>query len=313
MYAALKLHGIDVKFDDLLEPKYVTSWLGSSAQDLQRAVTDFGAHAEPMTGLTAAALRASEHPVILHVRRPGKRMPFAHWVLYLGVEDGKARIVDPPNSVELVTFAELLSLWDGVGVVVSRGPEPLWDVRAAAWAEFAGSTAIVAATLGLTRLVFPGLGRLRRRTVGAGLLLLVAVGVGLVVHTAGDEGVLRNRGAVGQVVGQHFQPHLPTLTYADLKPLVGEPGVVLIDARYPEAFGYGHIPGAVNLPVYAGLVERREVLSRIPSTARIVVYCHSESCSWAASIATDVAFRGYDNVSLYPGGWVEWEAHERPK
>ena len=118
-------------FEDFLKPAYVGSYNGSTLGELRQAVRSHGGYAEAMEQLTAASLQASSHPIILHVRRPGHNAPYAHWVLFLGVEQGKARIVDPPTAVQLIPFADLLSLWDGVGLVVSREPVNAWSMRRA--------------------------------------------------------------------------------------------------------------------------------------------------------------------------------------
>lgn len=85
-YAALRTLGLPVDFEQLLQPEFVGSYQGSTLGELRAAILHFGADAKPMYGMTASFLRSSTHPVILHVRRPGKGMPFQHWVLFLGVE-----------------------------------------------------------------------------------------------------------------------------------------------------------------------------------------------------------------------------------
>lgn len=312
VYAALRSLDVQLRFEDLLEPKYVGSHFGSSLGELKQAVADFGAHAEAMEGLTASALRGSQHPIILHVRRPGLKTPYAHWILFLGVEGDKARIVDPPHEVQLLPFAELLSLWDGVGLVVSREPVQTWPVRAAAWFEQGVFLLLVAALLGAARFATGGASTARRPSVFPALLLL-AVGLAAVSHLVHDEGFFRNRSAVAQVVGRHFEPRLPSLSVAEVESMLGQPDVTVIDARYPNAYKHGHLSGAVNLPIYAGLVERADVLAAVKPTDRVVVYCQSENCPWGEVIASDLVFRGYHKVSLFPGGWNAWKQHEQSK
>ena len=128
-----------------------------------------------------------------------------------------------------------------------------------------------------------------------------------------DTGFLCNRVAVGQVVGLHFEPDLPEVSVAEVASLVGQPDVTFIDARFPQDYAHGHLAGAVSLPVYAGLVERSELLAAINPAQRIVVYCQSDGCTWGKSIASDLALRGYGNVHVFTAGWKGWVAHERDK
>lgn len=314
LYAALRTLGIAAPFEGLLDPKYVGSFEGSSAAELKRAASDLGVHAEVMENLSASALRNSPHPVILHVRRPGLHMPYAHWVLFLGVEGDKARIVDPPNAVQLLPFAELLSLWDGVGVVVATEPPNTLAIRAGGWAEQGAYLALATALLGVARLA-AGRREKGRRRFGWALVLLPAFAVALAVasHAVHDEGLLRHRSAVAQVVGQHFEPDLPAVTVAEVEALLGQPGVTFLDVRVPEAFAAGHLPGAVNLPVYSGLVERSEALTAIRPEDRVIIYCQSEDCGWGEVVAADLAFRGYKGVALFPAGWRGWREHEQAR
>ncbi len=314
VYAALRLFDIPVRFDELLEPKYVGSFFGSTMAELRQAVQDFGASAEPMQGLTASALRVSPHPIILHVRRPGLRTTYAHWVLFLGVEDSKARIVDPPHSVQLLPFPELLALWDGTGLAVAERPPRTWFIRIGGWFEQATLFLLAFALLAGVRLCFaPCLkgARWRRGTVFG--LAALSFGLAAVIHLVHDDGFLRNHVAVAQVVSRHFKPALPSLSVVEVAAMLDRPGVTLIDARHPETYRAGHMPGAINLPVYSGLVERAETLQTVDPGNRVIVYCQSAECGWGEAIAADLAFRGYRNVVLFPGGWNEWARYERSK
>ncbi len=315
-YGALRAVGIEVQFEDLLDNKYVGSFYGSTAAELKQAIVDSGGYCEAMEGLTASALRNSSFPIILHVRRPGLKTDYAHWILYLGVQQDKARIVDPPNSVELLPFAELLSLWDGTGLVVSKSPISTWWIQGSAWFESIVLLLLIGAVLGGFRIALDQFRmanhRLRCLYV-LPALILIGFCAALITHSIHDEGLLANRAAVGQIVLQHFEPELPSVTYQEIKSLAHDPDVVFLDARFPEGYQMGHLPRAVNLPVYAGLVERSEILAKINPRARVIVYCQSEKCSWGEIIAADLMFRGYTNVELYPGGYKEWAAHESAK
>jgi rhodanese-related sulfurtransferase len=281
--------------------------------ELQRAVNDCGGYTQAMEGLGACALRASRHPVILHVRRPGFHMPYAHWVLFLGVEGGKARIVDPPNSVQLMPFGELLALWDGVGLVVARKPVKTWPIRAAGWFEEGVFLLLVAIVIHAVRCAAGRSGLSARRLWPAVMLVSLSVFLALVGHLLHDEGFLRNPTGLLQVVGRHFKPELPSISVAEIGSMIGQPGVTFVDARLPRDYESGHLTGAINLPVYAGPVERAERLAAIGPANRLVVYCQSTSCRWGELIAADLFFRGYRNVSLFPGGWQEWQQHEKSK
>lgn len=311
-YAALHSLGRELSFEQLLEPRYVGSYAGSSLRELQNAVEDFGGTACAMSGLTHASLRTTPHPIILHVRRPGLNMPYAHWVLFLGLTGGRARILDPPNALEIWELADLLALWDGVGLVVADEPIHTVTVASGWWLEQGVQFLLLMGVLaclrfGLRRIVSEG-----RWFLPLLLLSLAASATALVSHSLNEIGFLCNRRAVGLVANRHFKPELVSITTDQVQDLVGTPNVVFLDARLAGDFAAGHVPGAISLPIHAGHVERSRIVEAIDPAAQIVVYCQSVQCHWAEMIASDLVFRGYQNVVLYPGGWSEWKSHERP-
>src|SRR5215471_8429906 len=59
LYAALRVNGISVPFDSLVQSKYVGSPFGSSLAELRQAAQDCGASARPLEGMTASLLRTT--------------------------------------------------------------------------------------------------------------------------------------------------------------------------------------------------------------------------------------------------------------
>ncbi|MBC7077580.1 MAG: hypothetical protein H5T92_04650, partial [Synergistales bacterium] len=113
LYACLRAIGWVGDISELLKVEYIGSPRGSSMQELIRATEDQGFFALPVEGLGADALREAPFPALLHVRGRMRGREYDHWVAYLGEQEGKARIVDPPSPCELVSFADLLARWDG--------------------------------------------------------------------------------------------------------------------------------------------------------------------------------------------------------
>jgi thiosulfate/3-mercaptopyruvate sulfurtransferase len=114
------------------------------------------------------------------------------------------------------------------------------------------------------------------------------------------------------------------LTTADVRSLLGSPGVLLLDARAPAEYrGHegnvrrlGHIPGAVNTPV-GGMVrpgtqllrdgaEIRSQLQRAGVSRDRRLVCYDGSGVSAARLAFVLALLGFEDVAVYDGGWAEW-------
>jgi thiosulfate/3-mercaptopyruvate sulfurtransferase len=103
-----------------------------------------------------------------------------------------------------------------------------------------------------------------------------------------------------------------------------DPGVVLVDARAPDEYARGHIPGAINVnyPLNAtgdpprwktagALREMYEAAGVTPETM-VIPYCSSGVRS--AVTAFTLWLIGYPHVALYTGSWNEWsELPDAPK
>ena len=114
--------GKDLPFETLLRPRYMSSREGSSLKELRQAVIDASAYALSIEGLGAESLRTSLHPMILHLASDGQLNRYDHWVLFCGMQDGKARLLNAPNELEHVPLSYILARWDGTALVVSDDP-----------------------------------------------------------------------------------------------------------------------------------------------------------------------------------------------
>jgi len=84
----------------------------------------------------------------------------------------------------------------------------------------------------------------------------------------------------------------------------GNPEFVLLDVRSTEAFGAGHVPGAVNLP-HGRIVARN--LDDYPAETLFVVYCNGPHCNGADRGALKLAELGRPVKKMIGGvtGWLD--------
>ncbi|MFZ5565158.1 MAG: rhodanese-like domain-containing protein [Thermodesulfobacteriota bacterium] len=82
---------------------------------------------------------------------------------------------------------------------------------------------------------------------------------------------------------------------------------VFVDARLPEEFAAGHIPGALNVPwVLIDEYEER-FFKAVPDPQTIViVYCDGEACSLSEDLARMLIGMGYVHVKVLADGWGVW-------
>jgi thiosulfate/3-mercaptopyruvate sulfurtransferase len=106
----------------------------------------------------------------------------------------------------------------------------------------------------------------------------------------------------------------------EVKTALDEPDFVLVDARTPEEYRDGHIPGAINIdfpenalpndPKYwksaADLRKLYEDAGVTPDKT-VIPYCTTGVRS-AVTFFT-LTLLGYPHVSLYTGSWEEWSQH----
>lgn len=77
----------------------------------------------------------------------------------------------------------------------------------------------------------------------------------------------------------------------------------LIDTRETEEFIKGHLPGAILIPWH--MID--EKIGGIKKDKSIILYCRTNNR--AARAAGTLETLGYTNVSVYKGGWDEWDRH----
>lgn len=75
----------------------------------------------------------------------------------------------------------------------------------------------------------------------------------------------------------------------------------LLDVREPNEWAMGHVPGATHIA--RGVLEAA-VESRVPRSARVVVYCASGNRS--ALAADTLRTMGYEDVASMRGGIRGW-------
>jgi len=106
-----------------------------------------------------------------------------------------------------------------------------------------------------------------------------------------------------------------TATAAELLTRLGDPALVLVDARAPERWRgevepidkvAGRIPGARNLPFERSAPLPPELLE----ADELVVYCGSGVTACVNLLALTLA--GRPDARLYPGSWSEWSSLELP-
>jgi rhodanese-related sulfurtransferase len=107
-------------------------------------------------------------------------------------------------------------------------------------------------------------------------------------------------------IGSFVDLRHPEDLYADI--VSGTPNLVIVDARYAEAYAVEHIPGAMNLP-WREIDET--TASRLSSEAVYVVYCWNASCHASTKTARRLESFGFKVKELH-GGLERWRKEGDP-
>lgn len=310
LYAASVALNRPIPFANLLQEKYIGSKKGSSLEELERAALDHGLHCRPMRSMSPSALRSADCPILLHVRRPGKGTPYDHWVLFLGMDESghDARIIDPPSELTTVPLSEICALWDGVGLLVGDRPDRFGSPRLGSWMNQFLTVAFVGVFVGLAAAIVKS----TRWLIRVGSLLAIGVAASAIWHVLHPDGMFGKRAALAQVAGRYFTPELPVLDATAVESSLRDFDVAVIDARAPDAYRYGHLPNAINMPVFTNVSQRDRILRDVPPSRRVIVYCQNEHCPWAEAIGSDLSLRGY-RVSIFPRGYDGWREFHRDR
>lgn len=310
LYVAMGKIGHKTSFIELLRPEYVESSKGSSLAGLKKGAEDNGLHAVSLKNGDSRLLRHCADPVILRVKSNIDKKAYDHYVLFHGIESGKAKVFDPPNQLKVLSFNELAPLWNGYGLVVSAAPINLNRVFAPTLKRLAGYAAIgigmVLLTHATKRWLLPTLLMSRWLIIGLSIGQGVALGIaallaGLLCHLSHDEGLLANAQVTRAIQQAHAGDFIPKVSARAVVEMLGSDAPVLVDARYKRDFEAGHLEGAISVPVNATDEVTQTTLTGVAKNAKIVVYCQSAGCPFARKVAVKLKGDGFSDVSIFKG------------
>jgi rhodanese-related sulfurtransferase len=146
--------------------------------------------------------------------------------------------------------------------------------------------------------------------LGAIAILLVSVALGLIVNHLSARGLP----VLQQVEAGHvpLPKGLREFTLEQTKAALVSPSAVLLDARSPEEYAAGHVPGALSVPpdqIGEALPRAEE---RVLAARTVIVYCASDDCGDAIAVTEYVRQIAPDRVFIFVGGWRAWTAARYP-
>ena len=84
---------------------------------------------------------------------------------------------------------------------------------------------------------------------------------------------------------------------------------LVLDAREPEVYKSGHLPGAANLRAERG---REHKFPKFDAYKTLVVYAENPGSGSSRTLAKRLMALGYGDVKVYAGGMAEWRSNALP-
>lgn len=141
---------------------------------------------------------------------------------------------------------------------------------------------------------------------------LVAAGVvlGLLFNALSPMGLPLTGGKEARMA----QKGIRMVTLEEVRYYLDQPGTILVDARSPEEYELGHIPGALNLPADAFDPAFPKVAKRLHGASFIIIYCSGGSCGTSEAVAARLQERGFKEsvLAVFADGLPGWMRAKLP-
>jgi len=118
---------------------------------------------------------------------------------------------------------------------------------------------------------------------------------------------------------KHLQHDYQEIDFGELVKVFQNPATaqglnLFVDARKPDLYEEGHIPGAIQCDPYEPDDALNGIAARASGVERVIVYCGGGDCEDSIFMCRELldAAVPYDSIFLYPGGWKEWSANQMP-
>ncbi len=143
----------------------------------------------------------------------------------------------------------------------------------------------------------------------AGILLTAAVVLALLYSLTTEKGLF----AVphNALPSTRQTSALASITLEEARALFNGDVALFIDSRHPFDFKYGHIRGALNIPLKE-FEKKLDTLRSIPKDKALIAYCDGAECNSSIEVASKLMNAGYTNVHIFFGGWTLWEQQKLP-
>lgn len=254
-------------------------------------------------------LYLAHEPIILLLDDLRGRNESNHWVTFLGFEGSAVVIYDSLLGIHTLSAAELMSRWSGRGVVIRDVSQ--WGSSIRYW-QMANTirlflpaaffVLVIGGVFGVRTLSFGPHHLWRRLSIAIGFVLVWILFDALTSPTS-----LLTSPSLRDAIRCHHGSINAAILREESVTSDAIAGSVVVDSRLPIAYAMGHLPRAINVPVFSSCFQIKEAMTSVSFDSTIVVYCQNSRCEWASRVAARLRCLGYQASILRDGidGWIE--------
>lgn len=138
-------------------------------------------------------------------------------------------------------------------------------------------------------------------------IILISLALGLGVNAFRADGIPFVERWSEKLAHKQQAGGFPAVSLAETMAAFTRGEALFLDAREPDFYQLGHIPGALNLPVQE--FERAFPLTRerLEAAPWLIAYCDGGSCEASVELSERLFLVGIDRVSVFPGGFQQWK------
>jgi rhodanese-related sulfurtransferase len=153
---------------------------------------------------------------------------------------------------------------------------------------------------------------MKRSLLQALAIVFLSGTIGLAVNSFRGDGIPWVENWQKKVLNEQLTGGLPAVSLKEAREAYEAGYALFVDARDPDFFKAGHIPGAVNLPVKDFDRDLPKLKERLLAAPRVITYCDGASCEMSVELTEKLLFAGLENVEIFTGGIQQWKAAGQP-
>ena len=153
---------------------------------------------------------------------------------------------------------------------------------------------------------------MKRSLLQALAIVFLSGTIALAVNSFRADGIPWVENWQQKVLNEQLTGGLPAVSLKEAKEAYEAGYALFVDARDPDFYKAGHIPGAVNLPVKDFDQVLPKLKEQLLAAPMVITYCDGASCEMSVELTEKLLFAGLEHVEIFTGGIQQWKAAGQP-